>query len=149
MNAKRFLSGFLLLALSSSVMASVPTCTPVIEKAWIRSAAPGSMMLAGYGIVNNACPQAITIKAVSSADFASAMMHETLIEGGISKMRHVAALPVAAHASVAFAPSGRHLMLMQPKHPLKEGDKVRLKLSLTDGREIAADFVVRKDAPGK
>jgi copper(I)-binding protein len=38
-------------------------------------------------------------------------------------------------------------MLMQPAKPLAEGARARIRLVLADGRRIAADFVVRREAP--
>ena len=104
-------------------------------------------MLAGYATVKNSCSRAVAISAVDAGDFASAMIHETLVENGVSKMRHASSLPLAAHGMLRFAPGGRHLMLMNPKRQLKEGDQLGITLMLVDGRKIRADFTVRKNAP--
>lgn len=137
----------LVLWLASSAAVAAPACTPTIEQSWVRAAPPGSMMLAGYAVVRNDCSQAVVITGATSKSFAEAMIHETRLENGMSSMRHVEGLPVPARGSVAFAPSGRHLMLMDPARALREGDEVRITLRLADGREISADFPVRKDAP--
>ena len=137
----------LLLWWASSAAVAAPACAPTIEKAWVRAAPPGAMMLAGYAVVRNDCAQAAVITGATSQAFAEAMIHETRVENGMSSMQHVDRLPLPAKGSVAFAPGGRHLMLMDPARALREGDKVRITLRLADGREIAADFPVRKDAP--
>ena len=139
--------GLVLLGFSSAAVAAAPACVPTIEKAWVRAAPPGAMMLAGYAIVRNPCPRAFAITAVSSGDFAMSMIHETLVENGVSKMRHADSLSLPAHSELRFAPSGRHLMLMNPKHALREGDQLKLTLQLADGRRISADFIIRKDPP--
>lgn len=150
MNAQSLLLGLALLSgASAAVAAPSPgaVCQPRIEKAWIRAAPPGAMMLAGYATVRNPCARDITIVDVAAADFAGAMIHETLVENGVSKMRHADRLPVPARGVLAFAPGGRHLMLMQPRRPLKAGDRSVLTLVLADGRRLSAGFAVRRDAP--
>lgn len=139
--------GLLLLGCASAAVAAAPACTPVIEKAWIRAAPPGATALAGYAIVRNPCSAPMVITDASSAQFVMGMIHETLIENGVSRMRHVASLSLPAKGELVFAPGGRHLMLMHPKRQLNVGDRVTVNLKLADGRLINADFVVAKDAP--
>ena len=147
MNVRFFVLGLCLLSGSSAAVAVTPACTPIIEHAWVRAAPPGAMMLAGYASLRNPCARAVAITGVSSADFAMSMIHETLVENGVSKMRHIDSLPLKARGEISFAPGGRHLMLMNPKRNLKVGDSVKLTLSLADGRKISGDFPIRKDPP--
>jgi copper(I)-binding protein len=147
MNVRSFLLGLALLACSSAAVAVTPACVPVIENAWIRAAPPTAMMLAGYATVRNPCKAAFVITDVSSPDFAMAMMHETTVEKGISKMRDLDSLALPPAGEVRFAPNGRHLMLMNPKRQFKAGDALKLNLSLADGRRISADFIVRAEPP--
>ena len=114
--------GLGLLACASAAVAATPACVPTVEKAWVRAAPPGAMMLAAYATVRNPCPAALVVTGVESGDFAMAMMHETLIENGVSKMRHAQSLPLPARGELRFEPGGRHVMLMQPRHAIKAGD---------------------------
>lgn len=139
--------GLSLLGCSSAAVAAAPTCVPTIENAWVRAAPPGAMTLAGYATVRNPCARAFAITGVSSGDFAMSMIHETLVDNGISKMRHADSVSLPAHGEVRFAPGGRHLMLMNPKRKLKDGDKLKFTLTLADGRRISADFSILKDPP--
>ena len=139
--------GLALLGFSSAAVAVVPACLPTIDKAWIRAAPPGATALAGYAIVRNTCNTPFVIVDVGSPAFAMAMIHETLVENGVSMMRHADSLPLPAHGQLQFAPGGRHLMLMHPTSEMKPGGKVKVSLALADGRRIAAYFVVSKDAP--
>jgi copper(I)-binding protein len=122
-------------------------CLPTLVAPWVRAAPPGATMLAGYVLVRNDCADAVTIVGAESLDFASASMHETVVEHGVSRMRATGVLVVPAHAQVAFAPGGRHLMLMGPARALNEGDQARIRLVLADGRRVFAGFAVRRDAP--
>ena len=100
-------------------------------------------MLAGYARIDNTCEAPVEIVSASSPAFADTSLHETRIDHGISRMRALTVLPVAAHASVAFAPGGLHLMLMEPTKPLKAGDHVAIDFTLSDGRRIPGRFELR------
>lgn len=149
MNASSFILGFLLLCGASAAVAKPASCAPAIEKAWVRAAPPAATTLAGYAVVRNPCQRAFAITGVSSPDFAMAMIHETVIENGISQMRHSSSLALPARGSLAFAPGGKHLMLMQPRRALKEGDRVRLVLTLASGEKLATNAVVQREPPAR
>lgn len=119
----------------------------VVEQAWIRAAPPGSAMLAGYAVLHNRGDEALSINVVSSAAFASASLHETTEENGVSKMRALPSLLIAPGASVALAPGGKHLMLMQPKVDVGAGKSVTIDFTLGDKRRVSMEFIVREDAP--
>lgn len=138
------LLALVLLALCSAAGASGALS---ISEAWIRTPPPGMGMLAGYALLHNDGDQAIAVTSAGSADFASASLHESSETNGVARMRALDRFEVPAHASVALKPGGMHLMLMQPRRELKAGDRVVVRVHTAEGREIAADFVVRDDAP--
>lgn len=149
MNAPSFILGLLLLASASAAVADPVACTPVAEQAWIRAAPPGATALAGYAVLRNPCAKPFVVTDVGSVDFAMGMIHETVVEKGVSRMRHAKSLPLPARGVLKFEPGGKHMMLMHPRRVLKEGDRVRLVLKLADGQKVNIDAVVRRDAPAK
>jgi copper(I)-binding protein len=151
MNGKRFFLGLALVLLSSAAVATpsakATTCRLKIETSWIRAAPPMSMQLAGYALLKNDCAAAITVSSIRSEDFGKAMIHQTVVKNGVSKMRHLDSLTVPARSTVGFAPGGWHLMLMQPARELKPGDTARLTFRLANGSEIVAAFPVLREPP--
>ena len=151
MNGKRILLGLALALAASAAVATpsakAPACGVTVANAWVRAAPPMSMQLAGYASLKNDCAKAAIVSSVSSNDFGMAMIHQTVVENGVSKMRHADSLAIPAKGSAGFAPGGWHLMLMDPMRELKPGDKVVLVFRLADGREFAADFPVLREAP--
>jgi len=124
--------------------ASAADCLPEVHDGWIRLTPGGmQMMLAGFGRIENACPGSTTITSARSAAFADVSLHRTSLVNGISRMRVVPRLPIAANGAAVFEPGALHLMLMQPAKPLKAGDHVRIDFNLMDGRDFHGDFVVR------
>ena len=119
----------------------------VIEHAWIRTAPPGAMMLAGYATLRNAGDAPLTVTGADSADFAEVSLHQSVEENGVERMRALSPIEIAAGTSVGFAPGGRHFMLMRPKRELKQGDSVQIHISTSAGDGANAEFVVGDAAP--
>ena len=61
-------------------------------------------------------------------------------------MREVPELRIAPDGAAVLQPGGLHLMLMQPKSPLKPGSRVAIEFELKDGRKLFGEFEVRKPA---
>jgi len=117
----------------------------VIEHAWIRSAPPAAMMLAGYATLRNDGDMPITVTGADSADFADVSLHQSVEENGVERMRPLGSVEIAPGASLEFAPGGRHFMLMRPKRELSAGDQVKIHISTNSGNDATAEFAVRDD----
>ncbi|MBW8313089.1 MAG: copper chaperone PCu(A)C [Rhizobium sp.] len=146
MNASRLLLGSLLFALASAASAAT-ACAPTIDKPWVRSAPPGAKSLAGYLVLRNGCDAPVAVVDVESLDFGMPMIHRTVEEGGVSRMRPAGKLEIPPGGELRFEPGGLHLMLMRPLRPLADGDVARVRLVLADGRRVFAEFPVRRAAP--
>lgn len=146
MNVSRLCAGLLALLSASAAVGAEP-CAPVIESPWVRAAPPGAASLAGYLVLRNPCDAAVEVVDVESKDFGMPMIHRTVEEGGVSRMRPAGRVVLAPGETLRFAPGGLHLMLMRPLRPLAEGDVARVRLVLADGRRLFAEFPVRRAAP--
>jgi hypothetical protein len=74
-------------------------------------------------------------------------MHETRVEGGVSRMLPLDRVVLHPGERVEFRPGGRHLMLMEPDGQVAPGKRVRVEFELADGRRLPVDFDVRGVAP--
>jgi copper(I)-binding protein len=120
-----------------------------VTDAWIRAAPPGASMLAGYATLKNTGDAPISVLTVQSDVFRMASLHETVIEGSVSKMRELHSLDLAPGQSVTLQPGGKHLMLMQPRHEVVAGEKVEMLFLLADGTRLETYFdVVAADTSG-
>ena len=119
----------------------------VVEHAWIRAAPPGAAMLAGYATLKNAGDAPVVVTGASSADFGDVSLHESFSENGVERMRPLGDVVVAPGASVAFAPGGKHFMLMDGKRELRVGDAVKIHISTKSGPGADAQFSVRESMP--
>ena len=113
-----------------------------IDNAWIPEAPPVTQVLAGFAKLSNDSDKPLHIDAVDGADFGSVEMHEMSMARGMMQMRPLAGLDVPAHGSTLLADGGKHLMLMNPKHPFKAGDSSLLGFHC--GKDFSqAQFTVR------
>lgn len=104
-------------------------------------------MMAGYLTLRNDCAKPVVLSGVESLDFGEAMIHETIVQNGVSRMRHAGELVLPAKSTLVFEPGGRHLMLMRPLRALPTGSRARIRLILGDGRKLFAEYEVRREAP--
>ena len=131
----------------SAFQASARDCVPVMKEGWVRLPPMAMPMLAGFGRITNPCSMPVSIVSASSAAFADVSIHETRNIGGVNRMREVETLRIAPDDAVTLKPGGLHLMLMQPRVPLKEGSRIVVSFKLQDGREVLSELVVRKPVP--
>lgn len=138
---------WLLCAAAASASAAESGCVTV-DQGWARLPPnPAMPMTAGYGVIHNGCGKAVVITGAISSSFNDVSLHETTITDGVSRMRAIERLPLAPGARAELKPGGLHLMLMQGKGALKEGQAVPLRLQLEGGGEASATLAVRKAAP--
>jgi copper(I)-binding protein len=134
-------AGIFLAACGSSVQST----GPVFEDAWVRAIPPGMKMTAGFGILSNPEPAAIEVTSFASPSFGDVSLHQSELLDGISKMREVPVLLIAAGATVVLEPGGYHLMLMMPSGDIQPGQTVVIELGIADGRSFNFEMkVVRR-----
>jgi copper(I)-binding protein len=131
-----------LMLFTSTAMAADPHL--MIMDPWVREAPPNAKMLAGYFTIMNHSGDSTEIVGASSDKFEKVEIHKTVQEGGVAKMIAQPSVEVGKHATVKFQPGGLHLMLMNPKGPLKAGDKVEISLKLKKGSDLKMTAVVKK-----
>ena len=124
MSNKCFL-GFLLAVIAAPVWAQVTVTDP-----WVRGTVAGQRGTGAYMQLTSAVDT--TLVGASSPAAAVVEVHEMTMEGGVMKMRALDKLPLRAGKPIALKPSGYHVMLMELKRPLNEGDTVPVTLTFED-----------------
>ena len=113
-----------------------------IEDAWSRATAPGAKIAAGYMTIKNAAKTPDKLLSASSPAAEKVETHVTVKEGDIFRMREVKGYDIPAGGSFELKPGGAHLMLVNVKAPLKEGDKVPLTLRFERAGQMKAELRV-------
>ena len=122
---------------------------------WTR-ATPGGAKVAGAFLEIRAEPGVEDkLIAVKSPAAGVVEIHDHVNEAGVMKMRRLEALPIKGTQAVVLKPGGLHMMLMDLKAPLKEGDVVAFTLVFEKAGELQIEAPVAKigamsatDVPG-
>jgi copper(I)-binding protein len=116
----------------------------VITQVWSRATPGGARIAGGYLTIENkgAAPDRLVS---GSGDFAGKVeIHEMAMNNGVMTMRALdKGLPIEPGKTVKLAPGGYHLMLMDLKTPLKQGDKVPLTLQFEKAGKVTLSLDVQ------
>ena len=134
---KLFSALALTLALATSAQAAGPLA---VSGAWSRPAVAGTTGV-GYLVVTNS-GKADALVTVESPAAARVEMHSSSMAGGVMRMAKEDRVPVPAGGKAAFAPGGRHLMLIGLTRALRAGDKVPATLTFASGARLQTTFTV-------
>jgi periplasmic copper chaperone A len=132
----RYLALGLLLA-ATSAWSQVEIGNP-----WIRASAPGQKIAAGYMTVRNKAGQPDRLVGASSPMAAKVETHVSIKDGDILRMRQVKGYEIPARGSFELKPGGAHLMFVDIKRPLKEGEKIAAVLKFEKAGEVKVEFQV-------
>ncbi|OII60824.1 copper resistance protein CopZ [Streptomyces sp. CC53] len=95
-------------------------------------------MAGGFLTVTNTGGAADTLTAVTSDVSDDVQLHETKDQ----KMQQVTSFDVPANGSLSLERGGNHLMFMDLKRDLKQGDKVRVELRFKESDTITVEVPV-------
>ena len=115
----------------------------VVRDAWIREPPPRSPA-AGYLVIENRGGDPVELVAVATEAAEQTEIHVMEYKDDRMTMRRVAKLQVPAGEEVALKPGGTHLMLVELRRPLRDGDEVELVLRFGDGKEKRIRMPVQK-----
>ena len=116
----------------------------VISQAWSRATPNGAKIGAGYLTIENKGTTADRLIGVSGVISDKIEVHEMSMNNGVMKMRPVeGGLAIDPGKTVKLAPSGYHLMIMDLKRPLKQGDKVPVTLEFEKAGKVAVTLDVQ------
>ncbi|WP_213780844.1 copper chaperone PCu(A)C [Caballeronia sp. dw_276] len=131
-----------LLAVSAVAFSNTQAATLTAHDCWVRLM-PASLPSSGYFVVSNNGDKPATLTGAETPAFGMAMLHKSSSNGSTSTMAMVDSADVPAHGTLAFAPSGYHLMLEDAPKPLKVGTTIPLKLTFADQSTIDTQCAVK------
>jgi hypothetical protein len=109
---------------------------------WARATPPGAKVGGAYLEIKAGKGVSDRLIAAKSSAAGAVELHNHIHEGGVMKMRKVDAIAVPAGKSVVLGPGGYHVMLMDLKSPLKEGEPLKLTLEFEKAGEIEVEASV-------
>jgi hypothetical protein len=132
------------IALLVAILLSLPAVAwaadeVTIDHPWARAS---STKVAGVFLTIKNAGEADRLIGASSPVAAEAMLHVTVKEGDVMKMRPVDGVDLPALGSAVLEPGGTHIMLMGLKQPLRNGDVVPVTLQFKKAGAIAVTVKV-------
>jgi len=115
----------------------------VITQAWSRATPKGAKIGGSYVTIENKGTTPDKLIGASSDVAGKVELHEMSVTNGMMKMRPVeGGLTVEPGKTVKLAPGGYHLMMMDLKSPLKQGDKLPITLEFEKAGKVQVTFDV-------
>lgn len=104
-----------------------------VENPYVRLAPPSAPTTGAFMVIRNNGDKDIKVLKAENPASRLTELHTHLNEGGVMKMRPVPAIEIKAKGEAVLQPGGLHVMLIDLKAPLKEGDVVPITLGFDDG----------------
>ena len=126
-----------------SVAASAQT---TVKDAWVRGTVAPQKATGAFMQITSA--QGGKLVSAQSPVAGVTEVHEMAMDGNVMKMRAVPALELPAGKAVELKPGGYHVMLMDLKQPLQDGESVPLTLVVEgkDGKRETLELRVPEKA---
>jgi len=139
------MKGFSLPALSAVVIAAVCGTSAfaqvTVKDPWVRATVPQQMATGAF--MQLSAPAESRLVEVRSSVAGVVEIHEMAMEGNVMKMRAVPGIELPAGKPVELKPGGYHVMLMDLKQQLKEGETVTLTL-VVEGKDKKRETIAVK-----
>src|ERR1700682_5571140 len=134
-----------------SYFLAVPVCAEevkagdlVITQAWSRATPGGAKIGGGYLTIENkgSAPDRLIGGSADVAD--KVQVHQMAMNNGVMTMRPLDnGLSIEPGKTVRLAPGGYHLMMLDLKSPLKQGDKVPVTLEFEKAGKVKLSLDVQ------
>jgi periplasmic copper chaperone A len=114
------------------------------SNAWVKLPAPGETRTTAFANFENATMYDVYLKS-AAADVAAKVELRDASLGGEAALKAVEFFTVPAHQWAYMAPKGAHLLLLDLKRELKEGDIITLTVTTEIGDSLQVQAVVKKE----
>ena len=115
-----------------------------IDDPYVRLVPPNAPASGAFMVISNGGDAPRQLIKAQSPVAKSVELHTHVNDHGVMKMRAVASIAVDAKGSVELKPGSYHIMLIDLKQPLSEGDAVPITLIFDDGSSQQISAPVRR-----
>ena len=131
------------MAVGASAVSAPATAQIAVKEAWVRATVPQQKATGAFMQIT--APADSKLVEVKSPVAGMVEIHEMKMENNVMKMRAVTGVDLPAGKAVDLKPGGYHVMLMDLKGQVKEGDTVPLTL-VFEGKDKKRETVEVKAA---
>jgi len=129
------------LIFSAGVMAGAAD-NVTVQDPYVRLAPPNAPATGAFMVIKNNGDTDIKVLKADNPASRVTELHTHINDGGVMKMRPVPAIEIKAKGEAVLKPGSLHVMLIDLKAPMKEGDVVPITLSFDDGSSKQVDAKV-------
>jgi periplasmic copper chaperone A len=123
-----------------------------ITQPWARATPKGAASGAGYMTITNKGTAPDTVSCVSDDSSAQCQIHSMTMEDGVMKMRPVeGGLEIKPGETIMLKPGGYHMMFVDLKHALEQGQSVKATLKFEHAGTVEVEYpiaAIGAPAPG-
>ena len=116
----------------------------VVESPYVRLVPPNAPASGAFMLISNRGGSDRQLVKAESPAARIVELHTHINEDGVMKMRAVPAIGIKAQGQTQLKPGSFHVMLIELKQPLREGDVVPITLDFDDGTRLKVDAPVQK-----
>lgn len=117
-----------------------------VSHPFVRAVPPSQKVTGAFMTIKNAGSADHKLVGVASPAAATVELHTHINDNGVMKMRPVKEIEIKAGGEAVLKPGGYHIMLIDLKQPLKEGEQVPVTLKFDDGSTLQVDAPVERPA---
>jgi copper(I)-binding protein len=111
---------------------------------YVRLAPPGAKVTGAFMTIKNAGDKDTQVVKADSTVASATELHNHINDNGVMRMRQVKEIVVPAKGEAQLKPGGYHVMLIDMKSALKEGEHVVITLGFADGSSKEVHAIVKK-----
>jgi copper(I)-binding protein len=131
------------LLLSTGVLAGAAD-NVTVQDPYVRLAPPNAPATGAFMVIRNNGESDVKVLKADNPLSRVTELHTHINDGGVMKMRPVPGIEIKAKGEAVLKPGGLHVMLIDLKAPMKEGDSVPITLTFDDGSSKQVDARVVK-----
>jgi hypothetical protein len=134
----------LLLAVAATLPAYAGEAADVsVADPYVRMVPPGTPTTGAFMVVKNDGSTDRKLVRADSPVAKAVELHNHINDNGVMKMRQVKEIDIKAKSETALKPGGYHVMLIDLKQALNEGETVPMTLTFDDGSTRKIDVPVK------
>jgi len=132
--------------LALALLAAPALAQIAVETPWVRGTVEGQKATGAFMDIK--AEKNLTLVSASSPVATLVEIHAMEMKDGVMKMHAIQGLPLPAGKSVRLAPGGYHIMLMELKAPLGNGETVPIILTIEDEAKKTSTVEVKAEVRG-
>ncbi len=134
------------LLLSAGVLAGSAD-NVVVQDPYVRLAPPSAPATGAFMVLRNTGSKDVKVVKADNPVSKVTELHTHINDNGVMKMRPVPGIDIKAGGEAVLKPGSLHVMLIDLKAPMKEGEVVPITLTFEDGSTKQVDANVVRPTP--